>query len=43
MAFPWNCSHGNKTSENVKTPFSDDCDIDHSDDNKFILKRIMVN
>nr|GLL42673.1 hypothetical protein DM860_011942 [Ipomoea trifida] len=42
MAFPWNCSHGNKTSENAKTPYSEDSDNDHSDDTKFILKRIMV-
>nr|GMD42196.1 ycf3-interacting protein 1, chloroplastic [Ipomoea batatas] len=41
MAFPWNCSHGNKTSENAKTPYSEDSDFDHSDDTKFILKRIM--
>nr|GLL37720.1 uncharacterized protein LOC109158745 [Ipomoea trifida] len=41
MAFPWNFSHGNKTSENAKTPYSEDSDFDHSDDTKFILKRIM--
>ncbi|CAH9051479.1 unnamed protein product [Cuscuta epithymum] len=42
MAFRWNCSHSNKSSERKTPSFSDDCDTGSSGYKKFILKRIMV-
>ncbi|RAL42159.1 hypothetical protein DM860_011942 [Cuscuta australis] len=45
MAFQWNCSHANQTSETAKVSlFSDDCDDCDTNTSgyKFILKRIMV-
>nr|GMD04018.1 probable protein phosphatase 2C 51 [Ipomoea batatas] len=42
MAFPWNYSHGNKTSENAKTPYPEDSDFDHSDDTKSYEMNFLV-